>query len=235
MKIKCFFLFIITFYLVTETHAQNLPVGYITQFQEDFSKPSTALKAFEFSDSATWKTGHEGKNYFLQFSGKNSDTLKTICLQDLAVLNGYLFSDFIFEANVKIPRKEIISGKNICFFLGLKDTTHYYAIQLSTIPGDTTQQIFVVNNGIKKILTGKKNGEINWETGQWHKIKIIRNILAKSIIVYFDNMHIPVMEAKDRTLIMGYTGFGTSGIPFYIDNIKIWAPTSIEQKTVLFK
>ncbi len=236
MKNKYLFLLTIFVYLANNVYTQELPVGYIEQFREDFSKPVTALNKFEFSDSSSWKIGHEGKNYFLQFLGKSmSDTSKTVCSQNLAVLNGYLFSDFIFEADIKVPGKENILGKSICFLLGLRDITHYYTIQLGQNLVDSVPQIFVINNGIKKNLAITKNAEINWKTGQWHKIKIIRNILDKTITVYFDNMHVPLMEARDRILIMGYTGFGSSGIPFYIDNIKIWAPTSIEQKAELFK
>jgi hypothetical protein len=236
MKNKYLFLFAIVVYIGNNVYTQQLPIGYITQFREDFSKPAAAINEFEFSDSSAWKIGREGKNYFLHFSGKSmSDTSKKVCSQNMAILNGYFFSDFILEANIKISVKNIIPGNNICFFLGLRDTTHYYDVQLGLIPGDSTEQIFVVNNGIKRNLSIKKNGEINWKTGRWHKIKIIRNILAKTITVYFDNMNVPLLEARDRTLIKGYTGFGSSGIPLSIDNIKIWAPTSIEERTELFK
>lgn len=227
-------LFLALFCVGVNLHAQQLPVGYIIQFQENFSK-SAAINQFEFSNPTDWGIAHSGKSYFLQYSGNIKDTLQEVHQQNIALLAGYMFSDFILEADVKVSAKMNSPEAKMYFYLGLKDTAHYYGVQIGENIDTSAQQIFVINNGIRRTLSTNENKNVEWNDGKWHKIKVIRDILAKTIKVYFDNMSVPVIEATDRTLIMGYVGFGASGAPLSIDNIKIWAPTSIEQKAGLFK
>ena len=83
--------------------------------------------------------------------------------------------------------------------------------------------------------TGIKISEgINWVNDKWNKVRVERDILKKTITVYINDMSNPVMVAKDRTLIMGYLGFGSIDTPGKIDNIKIWAPTFIPGETNIF-
>ena len=235
MKKKYTFFLTLSVLLGISAYPQKLPIGYITQFSEDFSRQKTSLNEFEFSDSSNWKIGQDGKNHFLQFSGNKNDSFPVNYQQNMALLAGYLFSDFIFEADVKIPVKEFHSGQNIYFILGLRDTLHYYAAPLVQNMNDSLQHIYVIYDGTKKNLNVSEKGKINWKNVKWHKIKVVRNILAKTITIYIDNMNVPYLKTSDRKLIMGYIGISSTGIPFYLDNIKIWAPTSIEQKAGIFK
>ena len=65
-------------------------------------------------------------------------------------------------------------------------------------------------------------------------MRVERDILKNTITVYINDMSNPVMVAKDRTLIMGYLGFGSIDTPGKIDNIKIWAPTFVPGETSIF-
>jgi hypothetical protein len=44
-----------------------------------------------------------------------------------------------------------------------------------------------------------------------------------------------VITTHNPELIMGYIGFGSISGQGRIDNIKIWAPTSIPEKLTIFK
>jgi hypothetical protein len=44
----------------------------------------------------------------------------------------------------------------------------------------------------------------------------------------------PVMTTRNPVLVMGYIGFGSFASAGRIDNIKVWAPTSIPEEADFF-
>ena len=69
---------------------------------------------------------------------------------------------------------------------------------------------------IALILT--KNG-IPWKNGEWHNLKIVRDIDSGKIDVYFDDMDKPVKSAVDKTFTWGQIGIGSFDDRGYFDDI----------------
>ena len=214
------------------SHAQELPLGYILQYRQDFSKRNS-LEGFNIASLNSWIVSREKQNFYLEFSGNSKYNPAVLSPKNIGVLSDYIFGDFILEADLQKAGLHNDS-LDICILFGMKDSLCYYYVHLASHPADS-QNIFLVNNASQKEITliTCKNAQMN--NDKWHKVRIERDIVMKTITVFVNDMSYPVMIAKDRTLMMGYIGFGTFGGRGRIDNINIYAPTAIYEETDIFK
>ncbi len=229
---NCFYPFVIVCLLIkVSSAAQELPLGYIIQYNQDFSKKS-ALNDFNVSCPGSWQVTGENKNYFLEFSGQSTYTPSVRSPKNIGVLSKYMFGDFILEADFQ-PAGPGNDQLDLCIFFGLRDSLHFYYVHLLSNPVDS-QNIFIVNNADKTGIATKTDAGIKLSGNKWHKLRVERNIVTKTITVFVNNMSNPLMTAKDKTLIMGYTAFGSFEGCGRIDNINIYAPTAIPVETDIF-
>lgn len=229
---KIIFLFLIFNSIIITGNAQELPLGYILQYSQDFSGKNS-IADFNFSNPDSWKIVRQKNNSCLEFSEKSKYIVPVGFPNVIGLLKGKMYGDFILEADIMQSGGDSNQG-NTCIIVGLKDSTHYYYIHLTSKAHENCNNVFLVNDTIRT-KTGIKISEgINWVDDKWNKIRVERDILKKTITVYINDMSNPVMVAKDRTLIMGYLGFGSIDTPGKIDNIKIWAPTFVPGETNIF-
>jgi hypothetical protein len=212
--------------------AQELPLGYILQYKQDFSKKKS-LDGFNLSSGDTWVVAREKQNFYLEFSKQSSYNPAVKSPKNIGILSRYIFGDFILEADLQPAGRENDS-LDICIFFGMKDSLLYYYVHLTSYPADS-QNICIVNNSDQKEIPAATYERAKWVANKWHKLRIERNIVTKTITVFVDNLSNPLIIAKDRTLMMGYIGFGSYNGPGRIDNINIYAPTAIHEETEIFK
>jgi hypothetical protein len=110
-------------------------------------------------------------------------------------------------------------------FLGYKDSSRYYYILLANRCDSASQGIFLMKNGVLNRLTECADSTGNLQDKKWHKIRIERNIVKRTIRVFMDNNADPVIFARDYEIVMGSVGFGSISGTLRIDNIKIWSQT----------
>lgn len=213
LLISLFFLFSFVF-----MHAQ-IPEGYLVQYQQNFND-NKALTEFAFNDSRVWGI----------FKGSNSFYLQGIpdTALNRAIINNKIFGDFILEADVMSVADS--SGRmEVGLILGYKDSTRYYYVQLTNQCDSLTQGIFLMNKGSLKRLTECSNQEGTLLDHKWHKIRLERNIVARTIRIFLDKSTTPLFVAKDYEIVMGSVGFGNMQGTIRIDNIKIWSQTVQEE------
>jgi len=203
---------------------QNVPEGYLLQYQQNFTS-GKALDDIKVENPSKWGVFKAGSNFYLQCAA--ADSVADLPA-NVAVINNKIFGDFILEADVMAVKDSLGTGE-LCFFLGLRDLSRYYYVQLANRSDSTLHGIFLVNKSIRTRLTGNTYKVAAWKPNKWHKIRLERNILSRTIIVYLDNMTIPMMQIKDYELIMGSVGVGSLAGTSRFDNIKIWAPTVISE------
>jgi hypothetical protein len=143
---------------------------------------------------------------------------------NVGIINNHIFGDFILDADV-LPVKDSLGLAELCLFLGYKGPEKYYFVQLANLSDSATHGIFLVNNNLKTRLTGEEEKTVPWKDGKWTKVRLIRDIIRRSIVVYVDNMTVPLMLVTDYELVMGSVGLGTYSGSARFDNIKIWSPT----------
>ena len=228
---KLWVLLTVNLLLTLQSYAQELPLGYIIQYSQDFSGKE-ALQDFSFSDPDYWRLAGNKSNYYLELSEKPGYPDSTGQPDMLAVISTEMYSDFIMELDIMQTAEEE-AGQGICIVYGFRDPSNYYYIRLASKDGADTHNVFLVRKKVLTEISARTSPGNILEKNKWNRVKVIRNILEKTITVYLNNMTNPALTAKDRTLIMGYIGFGTAGAMGKIDNVSIWAPTSVPGDTVL--
>lgn len=233
MKNTLCHLLIINSFLLFPSKAQELPLGYILQYSQDFSK-QTSIDDFNFSNPDSCKIAKGKNNYYLEITGNNNYKPSVKSPENLCILSKYMFGDFIMEVDFLSEANENDSS-DICIFIGVRDSLKYYYVSLSSNTYVNMHDIFIVNNAPQASIATNINEEVKWDNKKWNKAIIKRDILTRTITVYINDISNPLIEAKDYTIVMGYIGFGTFKDPGKIDNIKIYAPTAIPEEINIFQ
>jgi hypothetical protein len=213
--------------------SQSIPDGYILVYQQNFSS-DTALKDFKFSSPGSWKIKSLRENRILECSGQSTYAPGFTSPAIMGIINRHILGEFILEADLMMPAADQ-EGRGLCIFFSVRDSLHYYYVHLASQVNDSTHGIFLVKNAPRYKVSDWQTEGISWGNQKWHKVRVTRNIVNRSVKVYVDNMKNPVMTSRDPELVMGYIGFGSFHDPGFIDNIKIWAPTSIPEEAGFFK
>jgi hypothetical protein len=226
---KSFTSFILFAFLFCQaSFSQKLPGGHILQYQQGFSD-GKSLSDFRFDNPASWGIFNVKGNYYLQCTGIADPAFRNVLPANIAILNNKIFGDFILEVDV-MPEPDSNGFREVCLFLGMKDLTRYYYVQIACL-GDSIQHgIYLVKNSVATRLTASSEKSVCWHNNNWHKIRLERNIVKRTILVFVDDMAHPAMQIKDYELVMGMVGVGSFASPGRFDNLKIWAPTVINDE-----
>ena len=133
----------------------------------------------------------------------------------VALLEGKVLGDFVLTAKVQ-TLQESRGHRDMCIFWGWQDDSNFYYVHLGETPDPNSSQIFIVKEAPRTPITQTNQGGIPWENGQWHDVKLVRNVTEGSIEVYFDDMSTPVKTATDTTYQWGLVGLGT------FDDLGMW-------------
>lgn len=212
--------------------SQTLPEGYILIYEQNFSDKN-ALENFRFSNPVTWKISKIKDNRFLEFISDSCYMPAFYSPKNICILSNHIFGEFILEADIMQPVNEYNNG-DICIFFSVKDSVQYYYAQIACLADNFNHGIFLVKKDSCKKISEQQNNGVSLSDAKWHKVRIVRNIVNRTVWVYVDDMKVPAMTARNPELVMGYIGFGSFDDGGRIDNIKIWAPTSIPDEATFF-
>jgi hypothetical protein len=226
MRSACFSSLLI-FSCLLSSQAQTIPDGYILQYGQNFTN-NKSLGDFWFSHQPEWSISKVQDNFFLQLSKEAApDSEVAVLPPNRCILRNSIYGDFIMEVDVNPIAPQ--SASDICLFLGLKDSTRYYFVLLSTSPGNDMQGIYLVKNSIRSKLPERITTARALVPNAWQKIRIERNITRRTIRVYAGEMSEPMLEIQNYELVMGRIGFGSLNGTAAFDNLSVWAPTVIPE------
>lgn len=208
--------------------SQRIPDGYILQYQQGFSG-GKSLSDFRFDNPALWGIFNVGGNSYLQSNGKVDSSSNWTLPANIAIIDNKIFGDFVLEAEI-MPKSDSNGFRETCLFFGMKDLGTYYYIQLASLCDSTRHGIYLVKDSVNTRLTGSLEQPVIWKDKQWHKIRLERDIVKRTMLVFVDQMDKPILQIKDWELVMGMVGVGSFSSPGRFDNIKIWAPTVISNE-----
>jgi hypothetical protein len=214
------------FITVYPAYSQKLPDGYILQYRQDFSG-AKSLADFQTPEPGSWGIYNAQGNYYLHVNRASPNP--TPVPYNLAVLNNRVFGDFILKVDV-MPLPDTGGFGEICLFLGLKNREQYYCIQLANRCDSLNHGIFLLKDGVFTRLTSLSAPPVQWKPGHWQTIRVQRDIVRRTILVYLGDDRQPVLQVKDFELVMGSLGFGSFSGAGQFDNIMIWAPTVISDQ-----
>ncbi len=227
MKSACFF-FLLIFLFVINGSAQTMPDGYILQYGQNFTS-GKSIGDFWLSRQSEWSISKEQDNFFLQLSKTTvPDSQQADLPPNRCILKNSIYGDFILEVDVNPDARQ--NSPDICLFLGLKDSTRYYFILLSTSPANDMQGIYLVKNSVRSKLPERISTARALIPDTWQKIRVERNITRRTIRVYAGEMSEPMLEIQNYELVMGRIGFGSLNGGTAFDNLSVWAPTVIPEE-----
>lgn len=174
---------------------------------EDFKRGFSAWKT---TDANAWQVKQiEGSsNRVLDLHGQSKYKPLHRSPLNQAILKYHTVGDFVLTAKLQAT-KESYGHRDLCLFFGYQDPEHFYYVHLGQKMDDHANQIFIVNDAPRIKVSETTTEGTPWKDGNWHDVKIVREVESGLIEVYFDDMEKPVMTAHDKTFDWGKIGVGS--------------------------
>jgi hypothetical protein len=157
-------------------------------------------------------------NHALRVTGPSKYKPKFTSPLSIALLKDIKVDDFELTVHVQQTRFNAGAHRDLCFFWGYQDPTHFYYAHLGAKADEHACQIFIVNNAPRKMITVDQAKGTPWTKG-WHDVKVVRRVADGTMDVYFDDMKKPHMTARDKTFTWGQVGIGTFDDNGNFDNV----------------
>jgi hypothetical protein len=126
----------------------------------------------------------------------------------IALLKDVVVTDFELTARVQNTNPAAGPHRDLCIFWGYQDPAHFYYVHLGAKPDPHACQIFIVDDAPRTMITVHQAKGTPWTDG-WHTVKVRRRVEDGMVEVYFDDMRVPLMTARDKTFTSGQIGVGT--------------------------
>lgn len=196
-------------------------------FEDDFQK---GARHWEPTDPEAWKIIETDRGQvYSQFKGsKYKPPHRSPLNISLAKgAQGIKVLDFVLTVKAQSTCRDY-GHRDMCLFFGYRDPAHFYYVHLGKKADPHANQIFIVNEADRTMITKKKSPGTPWDD-KWHEVKIIRKGTDGTIEVYFDDMKTPVMTAEDKTFRIGQVGLGSFDDTGNWDDFKLWGNTPDKQ------
>ena len=194
-------------------------------FEVDFEK---GADLWQPTDAAAWKiTETDGGKVYDQHKGSKYNPPHRSPL-NISLRKDVTLGDFVLTARVRSTCRDY-GHRDMCMFFGYQNPAHFYYVHLGKKADPHANQIFIVNDAPRTMITKKQSPGIPWDD-QWHNVKLVRKVDDGVIEVYFDDMDTPVMTAEDKTFAWGQIGFGSFDDTGQWDDVKVHG-TKVERPT----
>lgn len=193
-------------------------------FEDDFEN---GADRWQPTDAKAWKILEvDGRKVYNQFQKSNYNPPHRSPL-NISLVKDVVVGDFDLTVKVQSTARDY-GHRDVCLFLGYQDAKHFYYIHLAKQADPHANQIFIVNDAPRTMITEKKSEGTAWDDA-WHSIKVVRRVADGTIEVYFDDMTTPHMAAKDKTFVWGQVGLGSFDDTANWDDFKLFG-TKVEKK-----
>lgn len=184
---------------------------------EDFS--SADVSQWKMTDSSAWKISEVDGAKVLHLHSQSDYTPPVRSPRNILWLLDDGPDSFVMDVIVKSTGRPI-PHRDLCFFFGKQDDTHFYYAHLAPGADNVSHMIHAVDGAPRTAITANRNDGIDWGD-DWHRIRIERDATSGAIRVYFNDLENPVMEANDSRFIGGGIGIGSFDQSGYFDQVRI--------------
>jgi hypothetical protein len=203
----------------------GLPLLYATGFEEGAKDVAAHWKT---TDAAAWEVQQQGDNHVYALTKKVSDYKPKVRSPfNQAILQDVTVGSCVLDVRLQSTEPDY-AHRSLCLFFGHQDAEHFYYVHFGKKTDEHANQIFIVNGADRKKISLTSTSGTNWDDN-WHTVKVVRKPGDGTIEIYFDDMHQPVMTAKDMTFAHGRIGVGT------FDDTADWDDIVLRGKTVASK
>ncbi len=216
----CLTLFIVC--VATRLPAEEPPARLLDLplvFRDDFETGDPATR-WEPSDPKAWKlTEQNGNKVWSQFQHIVTPTPVRSPF-NRSVAKDVVVGSCVLDVKLQSTARDY-PHRSLCLFLGYQDPAHMYYVHLGQKTDDHANQIFIVNNEPRKKISTKTTEGTKWD-GEWHHVRVVRDVGSGKIDVFFDDMKEPVMTAVDKTFAWGQVGIGSFDDTGNFDNVLVY-------------
>lgn len=175
---------------------------------------------WETTDPAAWGVVEDGGSKVLALQKSSAYEPPVRSPKSIAWLKDFDAGSFVLEARARQTGREY-GHRDLCFFFGRQDATHFYYVHLATAADDHANSIFLVNGAPRVSIAKERTSGTQW-AGDYHRVRIVRDADSGRIEVFFDDMEKPIMIAEDKTFTSGTIGLGSFDDTGHFDDIKVW-------------
>ncbi|MEM1453168.1 MAG: hypothetical protein AAGI22_28965 [Planctomycetota bacterium] len=126
----------------------------------------------------------------------------------IALVDGTEFRSFTLDVDLMQTGREY-GHRDLCLFFGFESAATYYYVHMATTPDPNAHNVFLVDGAPRRNLMEPQARGVDWGQEEWHHVRLVRDVDAGSIEVYFDDMQTPVLAAQDGSIEWGRIGFGS--------------------------
>jgi hypothetical protein len=127
-----------------------------------------------------------------------------------SVWNGYDVTSFEFTGRMRCYTDVSIPGRDMCVFFHYQGPTHFAYVHFSAESADVHNIIGLVNGADRVKINIEPAGRSVFRMTDlaWHDFKVTCDASSGDIKAYLDDMTVPILTARDKTLGHGLVGVG---------------------------
>jgi len=135
-------------------------------------------------------------------------------------------ASFEFSGRMTCYTDPAVPGRDMCVFFHYQDPTHFYYVHFAGESAEFHNIIGLVNGADRvKINAEPAGGSVFRLTDRaWHAFKVTCDGATGQIRAYLDDLKVPILTARDRTLGHGLVGVGSFDDTGAFDNLKFVNP-----------
>jgi hypothetical protein len=136
-----------------------------------------------------------------------------------------ILGEYILEFEFRVIDADSAAGSGFCLLSPAKSCDTYYVFSM----GNDSLRFYYVDKGHSTLLNSKK---LETDVGAWTNVRVERDILKRKVSLTLTGKESQKISFIDRRLVMGYLGFGTQNVNSAIRNVRLWAPTAIQDEII---
>ncbi|MHC4444250.1 MAG: hypothetical protein ACYTF1_16345 [Planctomycetota bacterium] len=193
-------------------------MGLPLVYSQEFDRP--VPEQWEPSDPAAWKFGKDGERSVYALIAKCNYKPAVRSPENFSILKDVCISDFVLDVWLRSTVRNY-AHRDMCVFFGHQAPVHYYYVHFGLKSDSVSNNILMVNGKPRVAITKTRTDGTPW-TGDYHHIRIVREVDSGKIEAYFDDMGTPAMTAEDTTFKWGRIGAGSFDDLGNIDRVILW-------------
>lgn len=210
---------LVVVFMVLTGGRPEVSAGEKVRYEADFS---TGLDGWQPTDTTIWEAKALEDGTHVAYVKGQSKAYQPVHRSPHSILlkKDLVLGSFTLTAKVKTTQSSR-AHRDLCVFFGWQNPEHFYYVHTAEQTDPKANQIFIVNDAPRILITEKGDDGTDWGKDEWHDIKLVRDVETGLIEMYFDDMETPKKIAHDKTFTWGAVGIGTFDDHGYFKDVVI--------------
>jgi hypothetical protein len=143
-----------------------------------------------------------------------------------SLLDGHDVASFEFTGRLRCHTDPATSVRDMCVLFHYRDPTHFYYVHFAGRSDDVHNIIGLVDGADRVKINAEPAGASVFRLTDraWHAFKVTCDARTGEIRAYLDDMTVPILTARDRTIGHGLVGVGSFDDTGAFDDLELWVP-----------